>query len=323
MNKDSKIYVAGHRGMVGSAIYRCLRRSGYDNIICRTHAELDLTDQKTTDDFFAEERPEYVFLAAAKVGGIHANSTYPADFIMENMLIECNTIRSACKYHVKKLLFLGSSCIYPKTCPQPIREEYLLTGPLEPTNQAYSLAKISGITMCQAYNKQYGTRYISTMPASLYGINDRFDMYNSHVIPSMIIKIHKAKTENLPAVELWGTGNPLREFLYVDDMAEACINLMETYESSDFINIGSGQEISIRDLAMTIRSVIGYDGELIFDTSKPDGTPRRVLDNTKIEGTGWKPKIDMFEGIRREYEYYLHYVTARPAAATKVFRSQE
>jgi GDP-L-fucose synthase len=306
MEKNSRIYVAGHTGMVGSAIVRCLQQNGYENIIRRTHKELDLTNQAECEKFFEEEKPEYVFLAAAKVGGIHANDTYPADFIMENMLIECNVIRSAFKNKVKKLMFLGSACIYPKLCPQPIKEEYLLTGPLEPTNEAYALAKISGIKMCQSYNKQYGTRYISVMPANLYGINDRFDEYNSHVIPSMMIKFHKAKLENRPFVELWGTGKPLREFLYVDDMAEACLYLMQNYESSELINIGSGREISIRELAEIIRDVVGFQGEIVFDTTKPDGTPRRVLDNSKISATGWKPKMDIREGIKREYEYYVN-----------------
>lgn len=306
MEKNSRIYVAGHTGMVGSAIVRCLRQNGYENIIVRTHQELDLTDQKECEKFFKEEQPEYVFLAAAKVGGIHANDTYPADFIMENMLIECNVIRSAFQNKVKKLMFLGSSCIYPKLCPQPIKEEYLLTGSLEPTNEAYALAKISGIKMCQSFNKQYGTRYISVMPANLYGINDRFDAYNSHVIPAMIVKFHKAKNENLPFVELWGTGKPLREFLYVDDMAEACLYLMQNYDGSELVNIGSGQEISIRELAEIIRDVVGFSGEIIFDTTKPDGTPRRVLDNSKITAMGWKPKTDLREGIKREYEYYVN-----------------
>lgn len=306
MEKNSRIYVAGHTGMVGSAIVRCLQQNGYENIIRRTHKELDLTNQAECEKFFEEEKPEYVFLAAAKVGGIHANDTYPADFIMENMLIECNVIRSAFKNKVKKLMFLGSACIYPKLCPQPIKEEYLLTGLLEPTNEAYALAKISGIKMCQSYNKQYGTRYISVMPANLYGINDRFDEYNSHVIPSMMIKFHKAKLENRPFVELWGTGKPLREFLYVDDMAEACLYLMQNYESSELINIGSGREISIRELAEIIRDVVGFQGEIVFDTTKPDGTPRRVLDNSKISATGWKPKMDIREGIKREYEYYVN-----------------
>lgn len=305
MEKESKIFVAGHNGMVGSAIVRCLEQNGYNNLILRTHKELDLTNQLGTEKFFEEQKPDYVFIAAAKVGGIHANNTYPADFIMENMLIECNIIKSAYKNQVKKLLFLGSSCIYPKTCPQPIKEEYLLTGPLEPTNEAYALAKISGIKMCQSYNKQYGTNYICAMPASLYGIKDTFDAFNSHVIPSMIIKIHKAKVKNNSVVELWGTGTPLREFLYVDDLANACFSLMQTYEGNDFVNIGSENEISIKELALTIKDVIGYTGDIVFDTSKPDGTPRRVLHNSKIKETGWAPKISIKEGIEREYKYYL------------------
>ncbi len=305
MNKDSKIYVAGHTGMVGSALVRCLKRNGYDNLIYKSHRELDLTDQSATDGYFQAEQPDYVIIAAAKVGGIHANNTYPADFIMENMLIECNIIRSSYKHGVKKLLLLGSSCIYPKTCPQPIKEEYLLSGPLEPTNEAYALAKISGIKMCQAYNRQFGTDYICAMPASLYGINDRFDLYNAHVIPSMLIKLHRAKVENSPFVELWGTGTPLREFLYVDDMAEACLSMLLNYSGSEFVNIGSGCEISIGELAETIKKVVDYKGSIIFDTTKPDGTPRRVLDNSKINGMGWKPEIGMEEGLRREYSYYL------------------
>ncbi len=308
MEKHSRIYVAGHTGMVGSAIVRSLKNEGHDNIIVRTHAQLDLTDQAATERFFKKERPEYVFLAAAKVGGIYANNTYPADFIMENMLIECNVLRSAYANGVRKLMLLGSSCIYPKVCPQPIKEEYLLTGELEPTNEAYALAKISGIVMCRSYNKQYGTNYISAMPASLYGVNDRFDVNNSHVIPSMIIKMHGAKVENKPYVELWGTGTPMREFLYVDDMADACLCLMENYDGNDFINIGSGQEISIRNLAETVKKVVGYPGELVFDAAKPDGTPRRVLDNTKIYSTGWYPKVDMEEGLQREYAYYLEHI---------------
>ncbi len=305
MDKNSRIYVAGHAGLVGSAFVRCLEKNGFRNIIKRTHRELDLTNQAETEKFFKEEKPEYVFLAAAKVGGIHANDTYPADFIMENMLIECNVIRSAFMNNVSKLMFLGSSCIYPKLCPQPIKEEYLLTGPLESTNEAYALAKISGIKMCQSFNKQYGTRYISVMPANLYGINDRFDAYNSHVIPSMLIKFHKAKCENRPYVELWGTGKPLREFLYVDDMADACLYLMLNYDDSELVNIGSGKETSIRELAEIIRDVVGFRGEIVFDASKPDGTPRRVLDNSRISATGWKPKMELREGIRREYEYYV------------------
>lgn len=313
LEASSRIYVAGHTGMVGSALCRGLSRSGYSNIITRTHGELDLTDQAATEKFFRKERPEYVFLAAAKVGGIYANDTYPADFIMENMLIECNVIRSAHANHVKKLMLLGSSCIYPKLCPQPIREEYLLTGELEPTNEAYALAKISGIKMCQSYNQQYKTKYISVMPASLYGIHDRFDINNSHVIPAMMMKVYRAKLERNPSVELWGTGKPLREFLYSDDMADACISLMNNYEGNDFINIGSGNEISIKELAELIRKTAGYQGEIRFDPSKPDGTPRRVLDNTKILSTGWKPRISMEEGLEREYQYFLNEIVPKNA----------
>ncbi|NCB51970.1 MAG: GDP-L-fucose synthase [Clostridia bacterium] len=308
MEKNSKIYVAGHTGMVGSAIVRRLNHQGYTNIMFRTHRELDLTNQAATDAFMKAEKPDYIFMAAAKVGGIYANSTYPADFIMENMLITCNVIKSAYENDVQKLLYLGSSCIYPKLCPQPIKEEYLLTGALEPTNEAYALAKISGIKMCQFYNQQYGTNYICAMPASLYGINDRFDAYNAHVIPSMILKTHEAKNNKLPFVELWGTGTPLREFLYVDDMADACIYLMEHYKGSSFINIGSGQEISIKDLAETIRKAVGYEGEIKFDASKPDGTPRRVMDSTNMTETGWYPKVCIEEGIRKEYAYFLEHV---------------
>lgn len=311
LEASSRIYVAGHKGMVGSALCRGLSRAGYSNIITRTHGELDLTDQAATEKFFREERPEYVFLAAAKVGGIYANDTYPADFIMENMLIECNVIRSAHANRVKKLMLLGSSCIYPKLCPQPIREEYLLTGELEPTNEAYAMAKISGIKMCQSYNQQYKTKYISVMPASLYGIHDRFDINNSHVIPAMMMKVYRAKLEKSPSVELWGTGTPLREFLYSDDMADACIYLMNNYEGNDFINIGSGNEISIKELAELIRKTAGYQGEIRFDPSKPDGTPRRVLDNTKILSTGWKPRISMEEGLEREYQYFLNEIVAK------------
>lgn len=311
MEKNSKIYIAGHTGMVGSALYRCLKKLGYNNVITKTHNELDLTKQDSTEKFFQDEKPEYVFLAAAKVGGIYANSAYPADFIMENMLIQCNVIQSAFANNVKKLMLLGSSCIYPKLCPQPIKEEYLLTGELESTNEAYALAKISGIKMCQSYNQQYGTKYISVMPASLYGINDRFDINNSHVIPAMLMKFYRAKTEKKEYVELWGTGKPLREFLYADDMADACIYLMNHYEGNDFINIGSGNEISIRELAKIIQKTVGYQGDIIFDTSKPDGTPRRVLDNTRILKTGWKPKIGMEEGIMNEYLYFLNYIVPK------------
>ncbi|AJY74871.1 GDP-L-fucose synthase family protein [Paenibacillus beijingensis] len=305
MDNNSRIYVAGHKGLVGSAIVRNLQSKGYRNIIGKTRQQLDLTDQAAVEAFFAEAGIEYVFLAAAKVGGIGANSAYPADYIMENLLIECNVIRSAFKHNVKKLIFLGSSCIYPKMCPQPIKEHYLLTGPLERTNEAYALAKISGLKMCQYYNEQYGTNYISVMPTNLYGPNDRFDVNNSHVIPAMIAKIDTAKTLNRPNVQLWGTGSPLREFLYADDMAEACVFLMETYEGTEHLNIGTGQDISIRRLAETIKRIVGYEGELIFDASKPDGTPRKLLDVSKIEALGWKAKVDLEEGLRLAYQYYL------------------
>lgn len=308
MEKDSKIYVAGHKGLAGSSIVRSLERKGYKNIICKTHSELDLANQAAVEKFFEEEKPEYVFLAAAKVGGIVANNNYPADFIMENLQIECNVIRSSYEHKVKKLLFLGSSCIYPKICPQPIKEEYLLSGPLESTNEAYALAKIAGIKMCQHFNRQYGTRFICVMPASLYGINDRFDINNSHVIPAMMIKFQNAKSANSPYVELWGTGTPLREFLYVDDMADACLFLMENYEGNDLINIGTGHDISIKDLAETLKTVIGYQGEIVFDASKPDGTPRKVLDVSKIEKMGWGSETSLKEGIKREYEYYINHV---------------
>lgn len=305
MEKKSKIYVAGHQGLVGSAIFKTLTQRGYTNIIVKTHAELDLANQSATEKFFKEEKPEYVFVAAAKVGGIISNKSYPADYIMQNLLIACNVIRSSFANNVKKLMFMGSSCIYPRICLQPIKEEYLLTGSLESTNEAYALAKIAGIKMCQHYNTQYGTNYITLMPASIYGINDNFDINNSHVIPAMLVKMHSAKVEGKPFVELWGTGIPLREFLYVDDLADACIFLMETYEDMQHINIGTGKEISIIMLAETVKRITGYHGEVRFDTSKPDGTPRKVLDISKLENMGWKPKIDLEEGIKRAYEYYL------------------
>lgn len=306
MDKDSKIYVAGHTGMVGSAILRNLYKNGYKNIIVRTHAQLDLTDQLATQEFFQTEQPEYVFLAAAKVGGIIANKTYPAEFMTQNLLIECNVIKSAYKNNVKKLMFLGSSCIYPKICPQPIKEEYLLTAPLETSNEAYALAKITGIKMCQHYNTQYGTKFISIMPSSIYGLNDTYDMNNSHVIPALMMKMHSAKEENKPNVQIWGTGTPLREFLYVDDLANACTFLMNHYEDSEPINVGSGKEISIKELAETVKKVIGYEGELIFDVSKPDGTMRKVLDNSKIHNMGWRPNVDFEEGIVIAYHDYLN-----------------
>ncbi|HEX9059909.1 MAG TPA: GDP-L-fucose synthase [Clostridia bacterium] len=304
MEKGASIFVAGHKGLVGSAIVRNLTEEGYNNLILKSHSELDLTEQSSTESFFSSERPEYVFLAAAKVGGIGANSTYPADFIMQNLLIECNVIRAAWKYGVKKLIFLGSSCIYPKNCPQPIKEEYLLTGPLEPTNEAYALAKISGLKMCKFYNEQYGTRFISCMPTNLYGPNDNYDLENSHVLPALIRKFHEAKTSSKPFVELWGTGAPLREFLHVDDMASACIYLMKNYEGNEHVNIGSGEELTIKELAYLIKDAVGYEGEIRFDSSKPDGTYRKKLDLTFLNSLGWNASISLRNGIAAVYKEY-------------------
>lgn len=306
MDKANKIYIAGHKGLVGSALVRKLRSLGYDHLIYRTHSELDLTNQAEVEDFFEQERPEYVFLAAAKVGGINANNTYPADFIMENQLIQCNVIKSAFKNDVKKLMFLGSSCIYPKMCPQPIKEEYLLTGPLEPTNEAYALAKISGLKMCQYFNQQYGTCYISVMPTNLYGPNDNFNLQNSHVLPALIRKIHEAKLKNLDSLELWGTGKPLREFLHVDDMADACIFLMLNYNGNEFFNIGTGKDLSIRELGELIKEIVDFRGAINFNPEMPDGTPRKLLDVTKLERLGWKASIDLKEGIRQTYDWFLN-----------------
>ncbi len=304
IEKNAKIYVAGHTGLVGSAIVRGLIKSGYANIITKSHRELDLKSQAETEKFFSLEKPEYVFLAAAKVGGILANDTYPADFIRDNLMIEANIIAAAHKYEVKKLLFLGSSCIYPKLAPQPLREEYLLTGELEPTNKAYAVAKIAGIVMCQSYNKQYGTNFISVMPTNLYGEGDSFDLKNSHVLPALIRKFDDAKKNNLPEVVLWGTGMPKREFLYVDDLALACIFLMDKYDNGDIINIGTGEDLSILELANIVKECVGYNGEIIWDSSKPDGTPRKLLDVSKIQALGWKHSIHLKEGIKRTYDWY-------------------
>lgn len=305
MNKDSKIYVAGHRGLVGSAIKRGLEAKGYTNIIGKTHSELDLTNSEQVEEFFRIEKPEYVFLAAAKVGGILANSTYPAEFIFENLQIQNNVIGMAKKYDVKKLMFLGSSCIYPKMCPQPIKEEYLLSGYLEETNEAYALAKISGLKMCQFFNKQYGTNYISVMPTNLYGPYDNFHPENSHVMPALIRRFHEAKVNNTKEVVVWGSGTPLREFLYSEDMADACIYLMETYEGNDFFNIGTGKEITIRGLAEIVKEVVGYEGELVFDASKPNGTPRKLLDVSRLENAGWKYKVELRDGIEKAYRWFV------------------
>ena len=305
MNLDAKIYVAGHRGLVGSAIVRNLEDKGYKNIIYRTHKELDLTNQEAVRRFFEEEKPEYVFLAAAKVGGIHANNTYPADFIYDNLMIQNNVIKAAHDFDVKKLLFLGSTCIYPKMAPQPIKEEYLLTGSLEETNEAYAVAKIAGLEMCKFFKRQYGDNFISCMPTNLYGPNDNFDLKNSHVLPALIRKFHEAKVNNSEAVEVWGTGTPLREFLYVDDMADACVFLMENYDGEQHVNIGTGEEVSIRELAETVKEVVGFDGELVFNTEMPDGTPRKLTTVDKLHGLGWKHKVSLDKGIRLAYNWFL------------------
>lgn len=305
MNKDSKIYVAGHRGLVGSAIVRNLEAKGYTNIVYRTHEELDLTNQADVQAFFKKEQPEYVILAAAKVGGIHANNTYPADFIYDNLMIQNNVIKAAHDYKVKKLLFLGSTCIYPKMAPQPIREEYLLTGALEETNEAYAVAKIAGLEMCKFFKRQYGDNFISCMPTNLYGPNDNFDLQSSHVLPALIRKFHEAKVNGRDTVEVWGTGTPLREFIYVDDMADACVFLMENYDGEQHVNIGTGEEVSIRELAETVKDVVGFEGELVFNTDMPDGTPRKLTTVDKLHGLGWKHKTSLNDGIKLAYEWFL------------------
>ncbi len=308
MNNQDKIYVAGHRGMVGSAIVRKLIQKGFSNIVTKSSAELDLRNQQQVMNFFESEKPDYVFLAAAKVGGIHANNTYRANFIYDNLLIECNVIHASHLHQVKKLLFLGSSCIYPKNCPQPIKEEYLLSGYLEKTNEPYAIAKIAGLKLCESYGAQYNNNFISAMPTNLYGPNDNYDIQNSHVLPALIRKFHEAKEKKESYVEVWGTGKPMREFLHVDDLADACFFLMQEYNSSEIINVGWGKDISIHDLAMLIKEIIGFDGELRFNTSKPDGTFRKVLDTQKINSLGWYPKITLKEGIERVYENFLHEV---------------
>ncbi|MCR5651520.1 MAG: GDP-L-fucose synthase [Lachnospiraceae bacterium] len=304
MDKNAKIYVAGHRGLVGSAIVRSLEAKGYTDIIFRTHSELDLTDQAAVFDFFETEKPEYVVLAAAHVGGINANQTYPADFIYINSAIQCNVIKAAHDHKVKKLLFLGSSCIYPKFAPQPISESDLLTGPLESTNEAYAIAKISGLMMCRFFKKQYGDDFISCMPTNLYGPNDNFNLETSHVLPALIRKFDDAKEAGAPFVELWGTGSPLREFLYVDDMADACVYLLENYSGEEHVNIGTGKEITIKDLAQIVKETVGFEGEIHWNTDMPDGTPRKLLNVDKLHNIGWKEKVSLREGIRLEYEWY-------------------
>ena len=302
MQKQDKIYIAGHRGMVGSAIVRKLLKEGFTNLVTRTSKELDLCNQQAVKDFFAKEKPEYVFLAAARVGGIHANNSFRADFIYQNLMIQNNVIHSSYENKVKKLMFLGSSCIYPKFAPQPLKEEYLLTGLLEHTNEPYAVAKITGIKMCDAYRDQYGCNFVSVMPTNLFGPNDNYDLNNSHVLPALLRKIHEAKKNNDPFAEVWGSGTPKRELLHVDDCAEACIFLMENYNKQGQVNIGMGEDISIKDLALLTKKIVGYSGDLKFDSSKPDGTPRKLLDVTKINSLGWKHKIGLEEGIRKVYE---------------------
>jgi len=304
MNKDSKIYVAGNRGLVGSAIVRNLKKKGYTNIIGRTHSQLDLMNENAVENFFEKEKPEYVVLAAAKVGGIQANKLNPTDFIYENMQIQNNVIKAAHDYKVTKLLFLGSSCIYPKLCPQPIKEEYLLSGYLEETNEAYALAKIAGLKMCQFFKRQYGDNFISCMPTNLYGPNDNYDLKSSHVMPALIRKFHEAKINNDSVVEVWGTGKPLREFLYVDDMADACVFLLENYNGDEHVNVGTGKELTIGQLAEMVANVVGFSGTLEFNSDKPDGTPRKLLDVSKLYGLGWTYGVELKDGISRSYDWY-------------------
>ncbi|MDR1878859.1 MAG: GDP-L-fucose synthase [Bacteroidales bacterium] len=304
MNKEAKIYVAGHSGLVGSSIMRCLKRNGYNHVVVRDITELDLRNQQEVNVFFEQEKPQYVFLAAAKVGGIWANDTRPAEFIYDNLMIETNIIHAAYQHKVKKLLFLGSSCIYPKMAQQPIREEYLLSGYLEPTNEAYAIAKIAGIELCKFYRRQYGCDFISAMPTNLYGINDNFNPDTSHVLPALIRKFHEAKIKKAQQVIIWGTGNPMREFLYVDDLADALLFLMLHYSEETHINIGTGEDIRIGDLALLVKEIIGFKGELVNDTSKPDGTPRKLLDVTKLHNLGFKHKTDLKEGIAKVYAWY-------------------
>ena len=300
-----KIFIAGHRGMVGSAIVRLLQEKGYHNLLLKTREELDLTNQNEVHRFFGEEKPDYIFLAAAKVGGIHANNTYRADFIYENLVIETNIVHAAWKAGVKRLLFLGSSCIYPHDCPQPIREEYLLTGPLEPTNEPYAIAKIAGIKLCESYNRQYGTSYVSVMPTNLYGPNDNYDLLGSHVLPALIRKAHEAKLRGEQSLTVWGTGTPRREFLYVDDMAEACIFVMESGVQDGLFNVGTGSDVTIRELAETVKQVVGFEGTINFDTSHPDGTPRKLLDVSRMKALGWEAKTTLRDGIARAYRDFL------------------
>ncbi|MBD5468254.1 MAG: GDP-L-fucose synthase [Lachnospiraceae bacterium] len=308
MEKTDKIYVAGHRGLVGSAIVRSLKEKGYTNVIGRTHRELDLCDQAAVREFFASEKPDVVVLAAAKVGGINANNTKPAEFAYSNLQIQCNVIQSSHEYQVKKLLFLGSTCIYPKMAPQPIPEDALLTGPLEETNEAYAVAKIAGLEMCKFYKRQYGDDFISCMPTNLYGPYDNYDLQGSHVMPAMIRKFHEAKTAGKETVELWGTGTPLREFLYVDDMADACVFLLENYSGEQHVNIGTGKELTIKELAELVKKTVGYEGEIVWNTEMPDGTPRKLTDVTKLHGLGWRHKVELEEGVAKAYAWFCENV---------------
>jgi len=309
IDKNDKIYVAGHRGLVGSAIVRSLKRQGYNNIIGRTHKELDLKDQAQVREFFEKERPDVVVLAAAKVGGINANNQAPADFAYENMQIQCNVIKDCHDFKVKKLLFLGSSCIYPKMAPQPIPENALLTGLLEPTNEGYAIAKISGLLMCRYFKRQYGDNFISCMPTNLYGPYDNYELQGSHVLPAMIRKFHEAKLKGAPSVELWGTGTPLREFLYVDDMADACVFLLENYDGEEHVNIGTGKEVTIKELAELVKQTVGFEGEIIWNKDMPDGTPRKLCDVSKLNSLGFKAKVDLPEGVKLAYEWFKENVS--------------
>jgi GDP-L-fucose synthase len=307
MQKDAKIYVAGHRGMVGSAIVRQLQAAGYGNVVTRTSRELDLTRQQQVSDFLSIEKPDYIFMAAAKVGGIHANDTYRADFIYQNLMIEANVVQAAWQAGVDRMLFLGSSCIYPRECPQPIREDYLLTGPLEQTNEAYAIAKIAGVKLCESYNRQYGTRYVSAMPTNLYGPNDNYDLANSHVLPALIRKAHEAKLHGESTYTVWGSGRPMREFLHVDDMASACLFLMEEDAITDgLFNVGTGTDVTIRELAETVMDVVGFTGKIVFDATKPDGTPRKLLDVSRLQQLGWQAKIGLRDGIALAYADFLN-----------------
>lgn len=305
LEKEAKIYVAGHRGMVGSSILRHLLSQGYSNLILRTSAELDLRNQAAVDTFFAQEKPDYVFLAAAKVGGIVANNTYRADFLYENLAIQNHVIHASFVHQVKKLMFLGSSCIYPKMAPQPLKESYLLSGFLEPTNEPYAIAKIAGIKMCEAYRAQYGCQFISVMPTNLYGMNDNYDLENSHVLPAMIRKFHEAKLRGDKSITLWGTGSPKREFLYADDLAKACLFLMENYNESEFVNIGTGEDVSILELAEMVKKIIGFEGAIHWDTFRPDGTPRKLMDVSKLHQLGWKHEVELLDGIQLAYQDFL------------------